>query len=50
MNKVTGFLLFLFPLTIPFGELNYIAIAVCSIAALSAIQEGFYIITDSGPN
>ena len=49
MNKVTGLLLFLLPLTIPFGELNYIAIAVCSIATLSAIQEGFYIIADSGP-
>ena len=49
MNKATGLLLFLLPLTIPFGELNYIAIAVCSIATFSALQEGFYIITDSGP-
>ena len=48
MNKVTGLLLFLLPLTIPFGELNYISIAVCSIATLSAMQEGVYIITDSG--
>ena len=49
MNKVTGLLLFLLPLTGTFAELQYIAIAVCSIATLSAIQEGFYIITDSGP-
>ena len=49
MNKVTGFLLFLSPLTIPFWELNYIAIVVCPIATISAIQEGFYIITDSEP-
>jgi CDP-diacylglycerol--glycerol-3-phosphate 3-phosphatidyltransferase len=49
MNKVTGLLLFLLPLTVSFAELQYIAIAVCSIATLSAIQEGFYIITDSGP-
>ena len=49
MNKVTGLLLFLLPLTIPFGELNHIAIAVCSIATLSAIQEGFYVITDNEP-
>ena len=49
MNKITGFLLFLFPLAAPLGELNYIAIAVCSVATFSAIQEGFYIITDSGP-
>ena len=49
MNKVTGLLLFLWPLTISFVELKYIAIAVCSIATLSAIQEGFYVITDSEP-
>ena len=48
MNKVTGLLLFLLPLTTAFCELNYIAIAVCPIATLSAIQEGFYIITDRG--
>jgi len=34
-------------LTISFAELKYIAIAVCSIATLSAIQEGVYVITDS---
>ena len=45
MNKITGFLLFLFPLAAPLRELNYIAIAVCSVATFSAIQEGFYIIT-----
>ena len=49
MNKVTGLLLFLLPLTILFLELKYIAIAVCSIATLSAIQEGVYIITDNRP-
>ena len=49
MNKVTGLLLFSVPLTISFVELKYIAIAVGFIATLSAIQEGFYIITDSGP-
>ena len=49
MNKVTGLFLFLFPLTISFVESKYIAIAVCSIATLSAIQEWFYVITDSEP-
>ena len=48
MNKVTGLLLFLLPLTTPFLEWSYIAIAVCAIATLAAIQEGFYIITDRG--
>ena len=46
MNKATGLLLFLLPLTISFVELKYTAIAVCSIATLSAMQEGFYIIVD----
>ena len=49
MNKVTGFLLFLWPLTISFVEWKYIAIAVCSIATISAIQEGVYVISDREP-
>ena len=49
MNKVTGLLLFLLPLIISFTELKYIAIPVCSVATVSAIQEGFYVITDSEP-
>ena len=44
MNKATGLLLFLSPLTISFVEMKYIAIVVCSIATLSAMQEGFYVI------
>ena len=47
MNKITGLLLFLLPLTISFVEWKYIAIVVCPIATLSAIQEGFYVITRS---
>ncbi len=49
MNKATGLLLFLLPLTISFAGWKYIAIAVCSIATLSAIEEGFYVITDREP-
>ena len=49
MNKVTGLLLFLLPLTIPFAGFKYNAVVVCSVATLSAIQEGFYVVTDSGP-
>lgn len=44
MNKVTGFILFLLPLTMTFLELKYSAIVVCSIATFSAIQEGYYIV------
>ena len=47
MNRVTGLLLFLLPLTLHFVELKYTAIIVCSIATLSAIQEGVYVIVDS---
>ena len=43
MNKITGLLLFLLPLTVSFVELKYTAIVVCFIATLSAIQEGYYI-------
>lgn len=49
MNKATGLLLFLLPLTISFVKLKYTAIVVCSIATFSAIQEGFYVIADREP-
>ena len=49
MNKATGLLLFLLPLTIFFVELKYTAIVICSIATISAIQEGFYVISDNEP-
>ena len=43
MNKVTGALCFLLPLTLSFIELKYSAIVVCSIATFAAIQEGHFI-------
>ena len=46
MNKVTGLLLFLLPLTISFVEPKYTAIIVCSVATFSAIQEGIYVMAD----
>lgn len=45
LNKVTGFVLFLLPLTIQFIELEYSLFAICLIATFAAIQEGYYIIT-----
>ena len=45
MNKVTGMLLFLLPLTLPFAELKYSAPLVCTAATFAAIQEGQYIRT-----
>lgn len=46
MNKITGILLFLFPLTLHFIELKYSSVVVCSIATFSAIQEVYYIRID----
>ncbi len=52
MNKITGLLLFLLPLTLQFVEIKYSLIAVCMVATISAIQEWYYIksvkCTDSG--
>ena len=45
MNKVTGLLLFLLPLTLSFVELKYSSLVVCSIATFAAIQEGIYIVS-----
>ena len=39
LNKVTGFLLFLLPLTHAFIDLNYSAWIVCIMALVSAVQE-----------
>ena len=44
MNKITGLLLFLLPLTFPIIDLNYSSIAVCVAASLAAIHESFYIV------
>ena len=46
MNKVTGALLFLLPLTIPAAPLKYSAIVVCAVATFAAIQEGHFIRTE----
>ena len=41
MNKCTGLLLFLFPLTLSFISVKYSSIVVCSIATIAALQEWF---------
>ena len=43
MNKVTGALLFVLPLTIPLIEPSHSTIVVCAIATFAAIQEGHLI-------
>ena len=47
LNKVTGLLLFLLPLTISFAKPEYTFTVVCFIATLAAIQEGVYIVRES---
>ena len=45
MNKITGVILFLLPLTLNFVEMKYSIIVVCAIATLAALQEVYYIAT-----
>jgi CDP-diacylglycerol--glycerol-3-phosphate 3-phosphatidyltransferase len=45
MNKVTGILLFVFPLTLKIIDLKYSGIIICAAATFAAIQEGHLIRT-----
>ena len=45
MNKATGVLLFLLPLTIPAVPLKCSAVVVCAAATFAAVQEGHFIRT-----
>ena len=47
MNKATGLLLFVLPLTITFLNLKYSAAVVCIFATFAAIQEGHFIRTST---
>ena len=48
LNKVTGLLLFLLPLTGAVVDFQYSSIAVCTVATVSAIQESIYIVKKEG--
>ncbi len=43
INKITGCLLFLFPLTLAFIELKYSAAVICAAATTAAVYEGYLI-------
>ena len=45
MNKVTGVMLFILPLTFSIIPLTYSAIPICAVATFSAVQEGHFIRT-----
>ncbi len=49
LNKLTGLLLFLLPLTLPLIDFRYSSVIVCSIATVSAIHEGYAIRTVRQP-
>lgn len=44
-NKLTGLLLFLFPLFWGFFSISHIAFFICAIATFASIQEGYFIRT-----
>lgn len=46
MNKLTGGLLFLLPLTLRYIDLQYSGAVVCGFATVAAVQEGYYIRID----
>lgn len=48
INKATGGLLFLFPMTITFINLKISAVIVCVVATAAAIHEGYLISTGKG--
>lgn len=50
MNKVTGILLFVLPLTLTFFDLVYSGVLVCAVATFAAIQEGHLIRTGTVNN
>ena len=45
MNKVTGMLLFILPLTLSIVPLIHTGIPICSVATFAAVQEGHFIRT-----
>ena len=45
MNKVTGILLFILPLTLRAFDIKYTGAVVCTVAAIAAVQEGHYVRT-----
>ena len=46
LNKITGFLLFLLPLTLTFADVKYTSVTVCSVATFAAIHESACITTN----
>ena len=43
LNKITGFALFLLPLTLTFAKAAYSVAAICALASVAAVQEAYFI-------
>ena len=43
LNKITGFALFLLPLTLTFAEATYSVATICVLATIAAMQEVYFI-------
>lgn len=50
LNKITGLLTFILPLTFSFLDFRYTSIVVCIIATIAAIQEGYFLRTKNQDN
>ena len=46
INRVTGGLLFILPLTLTFIDLKYSAAVICAVATLAAVNEGYLILAE----
>ena len=46
INKITGAILFILPLTLPLIDINYSGSVVCVIAAFAALHEGYLIVSE----
>ena len=44
LNKITGFALFLFPLSLPYVKTVYSAMAICSLATVATVQETYFVV------
>ena len=49
INKVTGGLLFLFPLTFAFINLKISTVIVCTVATAAAVHEGYFVLFKTSP-
>ena len=43
LNKITGFALFLLPLSLTFVEVNYSVATICLLATIAVVQEVYFI-------